>query len=207
MAKFKVNPGDVFPIPTVKDGEYGFLLSRTIRTGTCETIEVFEKFHTDFLIRPDEALAQTQDLRARLFAPIYAVFLFDKMCGPTKWPVLARNPEYSESLSNVDEITFLLPDFEERGVYVKGEDFLKDATKTLVAERSTIWQQHQLVFRVGYYMNGLFNKGQVFNLGEVTGELFKEGLLTDATNDAIVISEAVAQKFKLASLQKVRGGL
>ena len=77
MAKLKLNPGDVFPKKKKKNGEYGFLLSRTIRTGPCATIEVFEKFHTDFLIRPEEALSQTQDLRARLFAPIYAVFLFD----------------------------------------------------------------------------------------------------------------------------------
>jgi hypothetical protein len=203
MAILKLVAGDIIAVPSQNDGVYGFVLARVIRRIIWHTIEVFSEFHTDYSMTADDVVRMNLGIKDRLFDPVGAVFLFSKLTGATKWPVLMHNPDYDpERDSRFSEIIWLCSEYEEDGMYLKGDEEFFDDCHDRIAEDRTIWQTHQLVLRVKYYMDGIYKKGEVFDLCKIERELMKTGQLHNRTNEAIEISEIVAKNF-IAERKKV----
>jgi hypothetical protein len=203
MARSRFVTGDIIAVPSQKEGVYGFVLARVIDHIQWHTIEFFSEFHTNYSMTVDDVIGMNLGIKDRLFDPVYAVFLFSKLTGATKWPVLMHNPDYDpERDSKFSEIILLCVEYEEDGSYRKGGEIFFDDCHDRIAEEDTIWQTNQLVLRVKYYMDGIYKKGEIFSLCKIQRELIKTGQLDNRTNEAIEISEIVAKNF-IAERKKI----
>lgn len=200
MALLSVIPGDIVPIPCLKGGDMGFVLSRVIRKDVTKWIEVFAEFYQDVAMSEDEVLAQDFSISNRLFNPVYASFDFNKFFGKIKWPILAHYPDYDPELhSKHSEIEFRDTTYDELGMYLKGRKVYYDPPHIRRnLEDRTIYSNPQLIHRVNLYVSGCLKKGTIWNFLLERKLLKKKGIewWEEQIDQGVIIADTVGQKFK-----------
>ena len=198
MATLNVTAGDIFLVPTQKDGTLGYLTGRVLSYNKAATVEIFDHFSHELTVNRQVLCQQVFRKEDRLFPPIMAVFLFDRISGKKKWPLLGASASFDKNERNHGAV-FLTPVYHETGLYVEDGESKQDPEnqRSRIAEASTIWQNQQIIFRTRFYMDGLMKKGEIFDYSGIAGQLLAEGRLNRLMAEAIAISDEVSSKIKI----------
>lgn len=198
MAILSRAAGDIIAVPALKDGHWGFLMSRVIYADVVTCIEVFAPFKTNFVITANETLEQIPSIQERLFNPIYASFDFSKNFGKIKWPILAHDLNYDTRQSRASDIEFEGDCYNELGYFLRGrKEFTEPSGVRRVLENRTIYSNPQLVHRINLYFSGVLKKGEVCNAARVRALIEERGMSwwADGVEACRESVDAVAKKF------------
>ena len=140
MATFKSNPGDIFFIPAEKNGQIGYVLARNAGTSRSDlTLPVIEVFASFYSGPPPNKLHDPIE-KTRMFNPFLMDIYFSTKYAGKKWRVIGHD-------GTLPELKLAQNDADTDGTW---------------------WQAHHVMVRVNAHMEGLLQRGDLYDDHKVT---------------------------------------
>lgn len=201
--KLNVEAGDILAIPTTKNEQLGYILARVIQRKQSALIEFFDTFYTNFDIDEKSLSDKVFTKKDRLFPPIRVILLFHDVKGTDKWKIVAHSNtlDVDEAKSGLISLMF---SYKNDGRYLEDdiEKIDPPESRTRVAEEEIFWQVEQVMFRIQFYMNGTYKKGEIFEQKKIFADYYQNNRdkFSQMLKNTTEISRKVSLEFNKVSI-------